>query len=109
LSAAPTARSTLAALAALLLSLPSAAVACHGDAHPVARDAAGRIQRDRAAVREFRRLHPCPATGRTAGACPGWEIDHIRPLHQGGADAPCNLQWLTEAAHRAKTAAERRR
>jgi hypothetical protein len=27
---------------------------------------------------EFQRQHPCPSTGRTTGACPGYIKDHIR-------------------------------
>ncbi len=50
----------------------------------------------------FRRENPCPATSRTTGSCPGWEVDHIRPLACGGADAPSNMQWLTREANRRK-------
>lgn len=38
---------------------------------------------------------------------PGYEIDHIRPLSQGGTDDPSNMQLLTIEQHRAKTASER--
>jgi hypothetical protein len=34
-------------------------------------DANGKIKRDPAARRDFQRQHPCPATGRTTGACRG--------------------------------------
>lgn len=54
-------------------------------------------------VREFRAANPCPSTGRTRGACPGWQVDHIRPLCDGGRDHPSNLQWLTVDEHRIKT------
>jgi hypothetical protein len=30
--------------------------------------------------REFQLAHPCPATGRTSGACPGFVKDYIKPL-----------------------------
>lgn len=60
-------------------------------------------QRSTAVRAEFRRESPCPATGRRAGPCPGWEIDHRVPLCAGGRDEVTNLQWLTVAAHRAKT------
>lgn len=48
---------------------------------------------------EFQRLHPCPSTGKTRGACPGYVKDHVIPLCAGGADAAFNLQWsdLSEA------------
>jgi hypothetical protein len=62
-----------------------------------------RIERDRAQVRSFRVEHPCPATGRTRGACPGWHVDHVIPLCAGGADRPNNMQWITREDHRWKT------
>jgi hypothetical protein len=58
------------------------------------RDERGRILRDHAVLREFQRIHPCPATGRVTGACPGWAIDHVIPLAVGGCDSVVNLQWL---------------
>src|SRR5260370_19951592 len=33
--------------------------------------------RSREVTREFQREHPCPSTGRTSGACPGYRKDHI--------------------------------
>jgi hypothetical protein len=51
---------------------------------------------------EFRRENPCPATGKTTGACPGYVIDHIVPLKRGGADNPENMQWQTKAEASAK-------
>ena len=42
--------------------------------------------------------HPCPATGKSYGACKGYVIDHIKPLQRGGADDPSNMQWQTTAA-----------
>uniref|UniRef100_UPI0032971A82 HNH endonuclease signature motif containing protein n=1 Tax=Salmonella enterica TaxID=28901 RepID=UPI0032971A82 len=47
--------------------------------------------------------NPCPSTGRTRGACAGWEIDHAAPLCAGGVDHPSNLQWLRKEDHRFKT------
>lgn len=52
------------------------------------------------------RLAPCPATGRTSGPCPGWEVDHREALICGGPDTIANLQWLTVEAHREKTRVE---
>ncbi len=49
--------------------------------------------RERAPIRAFRKEHPCPATSKTTGACPGWVVDHRYPLCAGGADDPSNLQW----------------
>lgn len=59
-----------------------------------ARTADGRIKRRADVLAAFRRAHPCPATGRTAGPCPGWALDHVIPLACGGCDAVSNLQWL---------------
>lgn len=66
-------------------------------------DAAAHIDRDRAQVRAFRAENPCPATGLTRGACPGYHVDHITPLCAGGADRPENMQWITREDHRFKT------
>jgi hypothetical protein len=51
------------------------------------------------------RSNPCPANGNTRGACPDWQIDHKVPMCVDGplADRYENLQWLTVAAHKAKT------
>ena len=65
--------------------------------------AGSRIPRDRAEVRAFRAEHPCPATGRTRGSCPGWEVDHTQALCAGGLDHRSNLQWLSKEDHRFKT------
>lgn len=65
--------------------------------------AEAQIKRDRAQVRAFRAENPCPATGRTRGACPGYHVDHITPLCAGGADRPWNMQWITKEDHRFKT------
>jgi len=43
----------------------------------------------------FMKKHPCPANGNTRGACPGYVVDHIKPLCAGGADHPSNMQWQT--------------
>lgn len=60
----------------------------------------GRRHRSRAAKAAFRADHPCPATGRFTGPCPGFVVDHIQALKHGGADTPDNMQWQTvEAAH----------
>jgi len=50
----------------------------------------------------FMKQHPCPANGKTRGACPGYVVDHIRPLCAGGADHPRNMQWQTVAAAKKK-------
>lgn len=72
-----------------------------------ARDVDGRIHRSRTAVAAFKAAHPCPATGRTGGACPGYIIDHIIPLACGSADAPDNMQYQTTEEAKAKDRWER--
>ena len=39
---------------------------------------------------------------------PGYQVDHIIPLAQGGADKPYNMRLLTTAEHRRITSAENR-
>lgn len=65
--------------------------------------AAAELPRDRRTVAEFKRANPCPANGKTRGACPGWEIDHIQPLCANGPDRADNMQWLSKSAHKEKT------
>jgi 5-methylcytosine-specific restriction endonuclease McrA len=59
--------------------------------------------RSRAVVAEFKRLQPCPSTGKATGACPGWQVDHVLALCAGGRDEVRNLQWLRVEEHRIKT------
>src|SRR5262249_59080129 len=66
------------------------------------RDSKGRIARSSTARHEFQKAHPCPATGKTSGGCPGYVIDHVVPLKRGGADAPLNMQWQTVDQAKAK-------
>lgn len=70
------------------------------------RDHSRRIRRSAAARAAFRRLRPCPPTGRTTGVCPGYVIDHVVALKRGGADHPSNMQWQTVADARAKDRVE---
>ena len=42
----------------------------HAPARGVARDSHGHIARNPHAKEEFRRSHPCPATGKKYGGCP---------------------------------------
>jgi 5-methylcytosine-specific restriction endonuclease McrA len=55
-------------------------------------------ERDPRQLNAFKKQHPCPSTGKTYGSCPGYTVDHVVPLKRGGADAPYNMQWQTEAA-----------
>ena len=68
----------------------------------------GRIRRSAAAKDAFKREQPCPSTGRRSGACPGYVIDHVKPLACGGADDPLNMQWQTIAEGKAKDKWERK-
>jgi hypothetical protein len=68
----------------------------------VSRNSHGRIKRSAAAKAEFERESGYPH-GRK-----GYVVDHITPLASGGADAPSNMQWQTEADAKAKDKTERK-
>jgi hypothetical protein len=72
----------------------------------VPRDSHGKIKRSAKAKDEFRKGHPCPANGKTRGACPGYVIDHVQALKHGGQDAAGNMQWQTTEAAKAKDKVE---
>lgn len=72
----------------------------------VQRDKHGRIKRSAAAKHAFERWQPCPSTGKTSGRCPGYIVDHVKPLECGGPDDPSNMQWQTVAAAKAKDKTE---
>ena len=55
----------------------------------VKRDKNGKIIRSQAAINRFKKL-----TGYPHGR-PGYIIDHIIPLKDGGCDCPENMQWQT--------------
>ena len=58
--------------------------------------------RDRSVPQQFQHQHPCPSTGKTTGACPGYVRDHTVPLCKGRADSASNMQWQTIAQAKAK-------
>ena len=58
------------------------------------RNVRGEIIRRADVLAAFRRAHPCPSTGLSAGACPGWSIDHTVSLSVGGCDSVSNAAWL---------------
>lgn len=62
--------------------------------------------RSRTLRAEFQRANPCPATGKSRGPCPGFQVDHKDALICGGKDELGNLQWLSVEEHRAKTRVE---
>lgn len=69
----------------------------------IAAEAGGRDLKQRAS---FQKVNPCPSTGKPRGACPGYVVDHIRPLCAGGLDRPENMQWQTIAEAKAKDRVE---
>lgn len=68
--------------------------------------AEARIERSHAVRHAFVKQQACPSTGRHRLPCPGWEIDHRKPLKCKGQDKVENLQWLTVKAHKEKTKRE---
>ncbi len=69
--------------------------------------AEARQPRSAAAKAEFKRSTPCPETGQHRGKCPGYVVDHIDPLCNGGLDTAANMQWQTLAESKAKDRLER--
>lgn len=126
----PVTRSALAIIAAILLLLATPAGASHprgssrtshrsysaprphayrshsghtrSYAYGVPRDSHGRIKRSEAEKRKFERM-----TGYPHGR-PGYVVDHIIPLTEGGADDPGNMQWQTKEEAKAKDRTERK-
>lgn len=78
-----------------------------GNFVPIERNVHGRIKRSGKAKNDFKAANPCPANGNRSGSCPGYVIDHIKPLACGGADSPENMQWQTNVAGKEKDAWER--
>lgn len=72
----------------------------------VLRDSHGKIKRDPEQRTKFMRTHPCPSTGKTHGACPGYVVDHVQALKHGGRDAPSNMQWQSVQQAKAKDKVE---
>ncbi len=50
-------------------------------------------KRDVSMRKLFLANNPCPSTGKTKGACPGYVVDHVVPIKRGGGDNPYNMQW----------------
>ena len=72
------------------------------------RDKNGKIKRSASAKHAFMQMHPCPINGATSGKCPGYVIDHVQALAEGGADDPSNMQWENKEAAKAKDKTERK-
>ena len=64
------------------------------------------VARSSEAKRAFEKAHPCPSTGKSSGACPGYVVDHVVPLKRGGTDSPSNMQWQTTDEAKAKDRVE---
>lgn len=86
--------------AVLLLCSASAWAACDSVlvecrySGPPKRTSSGLILRRNDVMAAYKKAHPCPSTGKTIGACPGWAMNHVVPLACGGVDAVWNLQWM---------------
>jgi hypothetical protein len=74
----------------------------------VSLQAEAKIHRSAGARHHFKQLHPCPTTGHSTRKCPGYVIDHVKPLACGDADHPSNMQWQTVADAKAKDKWERK-
>ncbi len=85
---------------ALALCLALAGISAVGDALAAHRSSAAKA--------EFKRHHPCPSTGQSRGACPGFIVDHVKPICAGGPDAALNIQWQSVADAKAKDRQERK-
>ena len=68
----------------------------------VKRDGHGKVARSEKNKDAFRKSHPCPSTGKSHGACPGYVIDHMQALKHGGADDSYNMQWQNVDAAKSK-------
>ena len=77
-------------------------------AYALCMGASAKINREQKAVAAFKHSNPCPSTGKPKGSCPGYVVDHIRPLCAGGPDKPENMQWQTVEAAKAKDKEERK-
>ena len=72
------------------------------------RDANGRIVRRSAVITAYKNLYPCPSTGMYGlGACPGWSLNHDKPLACGGRDAVSNLSYMRNDAKKIVDSYER--
>ena len=91
----------------LLLTTASAwPAAAQQRSEPRDQAAPQRVHRSTSERRRFRSWHPCPSTGRPAGACPGYIVDHVIAIKRGGADVAENMQWQTLAEAKAKDRVE---
>lgn len=45
---------------------------------------------------DFRSQNPCPSTEKTTGSCPGYSVNFIIPLENGGSVSAENMQWIKQ-------------
>ncbi len=88
----------------LLLTLLAAALVVWSDGAE-----ASKVKRSSKERKQFQVANPCPANGATRGRCPGYVVDHIVALCEGGPDTRANMQWLTVAEAREKDLATLKR
>lgn len=73
------------------------------------RDANGVIIRRADVIYAYRKIHPCPATGKLGmGACADWALNHPVSLACGGCDAVSNLIWMRADAKKIVDGYERK-
>ena len=56
---------------------------------------------------DFVRRHPCPVAAIAGRLCPGYVVDHLAPLCDGGRDDASNMAWQAVAEAKEKDRAER--
>jgi 5-methylcytosine-specific restriction endonuclease McrA len=78
------------------------------DNYSVPRTNNGTTRRSASARSQFLSQTTCPSTGQTGRSCPGYVVDHIKPLACGGADDPSNMQFQTIEDGKAKDKWERK-
>jgi hypothetical protein len=78
-------------LGTLLLASPAAGAARGGKS-----TGTGFREIERQLRESYQRTHPCPATGRTTGNCPGYVVGYILLPKFGGTYQQSNMRWMTE-------------
>jgi hypothetical protein len=82
---------TLCVLACLVsLVFPASPLARGRPSGSAYRDLEARMRLDYAAQ------HPCPATGRIRGACPGYVVYYLAPSKRVRGKEPWQFAWMTE-------------
>lgn len=107
-------------LSALLIALFSTMIVIgHASSHNPAlvetrycgepkRNAAGEIIRSSAVRAAFQFQNPCPSNGNRVGPCPGYSVNHDKPMACGGCDAVRNMSWMRNDVKRLHDSYERK-